>query len=116
MSMPNQLITRVPVSPPIWKGTHVIISLFIAITVPLGVLAAVLLLVRIAMRQERKRWLSNEAPTRITAMARVICGLYVHMPERDADTDNLSVRATGHYHDSSAGRPHDSGAGHDTTR
>jgi hypothetical protein len=94
----------------------VIISLFIAITVPLGVLAAVLVLVRIAMRQERKRWLSNEAPTRITAMARVICGLYVHTPERDADTDYLSVRATGHPHDSSTGRPQDSGASNDTNR
>ena len=93
-----------------------IISLFIAITVPLGVLAAVLVLMRIAMRQERERWLSNEAPTRITAMARIICGLYVHMPERDADADYLSVRATDHPHDSSTGRPQDSGASHDTTR
>lgn len=93
-----------------------IISLFIAITVPLGVLAAVLLLVRIAMRQERKRWLSNEAPTRITAMARVICGLYVHTPERDADSDDFSVRIATHPHDSSAGRPQDSGTSHDTNR
>jgi len=94
----------------------VIISLFIAITVPLSVLAAVLVLVRIAMRQERKRWLSNEAPTRITAMARIICGLYVHTPERDAGTDYLSVRTTDHPHDSSTGRPQDSGASHDTTQ
>ena len=93
-----------------------IISLFVAMTIPLGVLTAVLLLVRIAMRQERKRWLSNEAPTRITAMARIICGLYVHTPERDADTDYLSVRTTDHPHDSSTGRPQDSGASHDTNR
>jgi len=94
----------------------VIISLFIAITLPLGVLAAVLLLVRIATRQERERWLSNEAPTRIAAVARIISGLYVQMPERDADAHNLSVRTTDHPHDSSAGRPQDSGVGHDTTR
>jgi hypothetical protein len=94
----------------------VIISLFIAITAPLGVLAAVLVLMRIAMRQERERWLTNEAPTRIAAMARIISGLYVHMPERDADADNLSVRTTDHSHDSSTGRPQDSGVGHDTTR
>jgi hypothetical protein len=94
----------------------VIISLFIAIMAPLSVLAAVLLLVRIAMRQEGKRWLSNEAPTRITAVARIICGLYVHTPERDADTDYLSVRAPGHPHDSSPGRPQDSSASHDTNR
>jgi hypothetical protein len=106
----------VPTSPPFWKGTHVITSLFIAITVPLGVLAAVLVLMRIAMRQERGRWLSNEAPTRIAAMARIISGLYVHMPERDDDADYLSVRATDHPHDSSAGRPQDSGPSHDTTR
>jgi hypothetical protein len=93
-----------------------IISLFIAITVPLGVLAALLALMRIAMRQERGRWLSNETPTRITAMARIICRLYVHMPERDTDADYLSVRTTDHPQDSSAGRPHDSGASHDTTR
>ncbi len=93
-----------------------IISLFIAITAPLGVLAAVLVLMRIAMRQERERWLTNEAPTRIAAMARIISGLYVHMPERDADADNLSVRTTDHSHDSSTGRPQGSGAGHDTTR
>jgi hypothetical protein len=91
-------------------------SLFLVIIFPLGVLAAVLLLVRIAERQERRRWLSNEAPTRITAMARIICGLYVHMPERDAETDYLSVRATGHPHDSPAGRPQDSGTSHDTNR
>jgi hypothetical protein len=95
---------------------HVITSLFISTTVLLGVLAAVLVLVRIAMRQERRRWLSNEAPTRATAVARIICGLYVHMPERDADTDYLSVRTTGHFNDSSAGRPQDSGASNDTTR
>lgn len=93
-----------------------IISLFIAITAPLGVLAAVLVLMRIAMRQERKRWLSNEAPTRITAMARIICGLYVHTPERDAETDYLSVRTTGHPHNSSADRPQDSDTSHDTNR
>jgi hypothetical protein len=92
----------------------VLITLVIAITVPLGALAAVLVLVRIAIRQERERWLSNEPPTRITAMARIICGLYVHTPERDADTDYLSVRATDHPHDSPAGRPQDSGASHDT--
>jgi hypothetical protein len=106
----------VPTSPPIWKGTHVIISLFVAITVPLGVLAALLVLMGIAMRQERGRWLSNEAPTRIAAMARIISGMYVHMPERDADADYLSVRTIGHPHDSSTGRPQDSGTGHDTTR
>jgi hypothetical protein len=106
----------VPVSPSFWKGTHVIITLFVAITLPLGVLVAVLVLVRIAMRQERKRWLSNEAPTRITAMARIICGLYVHMPEHDADTDYLSARTIGHPRDWSAGRPQDSGASHDTNR
>jgi|HubBroStandDraft_1064217.scaffolds.fasta_scaffold3070063_1 hypothetical protein len=71
---------------------------------------------RIAMRQERERWLSNEAPTLIAAMARIISGLYVQMPERDADAHSLSVRATGHPHDSSAGRPHGPGASHDTTQ
>jgi hypothetical protein len=116
MNMPNHSQTRVPTSPPFWKGTHVVISLFIAITVPLGVLAAVLVLMRIAMRQERARWLSNEAPTRIAAVARIISGLYVHMPERYADADYLSVRTTDHPHDSSTGRPQDSGASHDTTR
>lgn len=95
---------------------HVITSLFIAIMVPLGVLAAVLVLMRIAMRQERGRWLSNEAPTRIAAMARIISGLYVHMPERDADAHNLSVRTTDHPHDSSTGRPHGPRASHDTTQ
>jgi hypothetical protein len=94
----------------------VIISLFIAITAPLGVLAALLVLMRIAMRQERQRWLSNEAPTRIAAMARIISGLYVQMPERDADVDYLSVRTTDHPHNSSTGRPHGPGADHDTTR
>lgn len=93
-----------------------IITLFIAITVPLGVLAAVLVLMRIAMRQEHKRWLSNKAPTGIAAVARVISGLYVHMPERDADADYLSVRTTDHPHDSWPGRPQDSGASHDATR
>jgi hypothetical protein len=94
----------------------VIISLFIAITVPLGLLTAVLVLMRIAMRQERERWLSNQAPTRIAAMARIISGLYVQMPERNADADSLSVRTTDHPHGSSTGHPQDSGAGHDTTR
>jgi hypothetical protein len=94
----------------------VLITLVIAITLPLGALAAILLLVRIAIRQERKRWLSNEPPTRITAMARIICGLYVHTAERDADTEYLSVRTTGHPHDSSAARPQDSGTSHDTNR
>ena len=93
-----------------------IISLFIAIAVPLGVLAAPLVLVRIAMRQERGRWLSNEPPTRIAALARIISGLYVHMPERDADFDYLSVRTTDHPHGPSTGRPHGPGASHGTTQ
>jgi hypothetical protein len=95
----------VPTSPPIWKGTHVIISLFIATTVPLGVLTALLVLMRIAVRQERGHWLSNEAPTRITAMARIVSGQYAQMPERNAYAQNLSVRTTDHPHDSSTGRP-----------
>jgi hypothetical protein len=94
----------------------VIISLFIAITAPLGVLAGLLVLMRIAMRQERGRWLSNEAPTRIAAMARIISGLYVHMPERDADAVYLSVRTTDRPRDSSTRRPQDSGASHDTNQ
>jgi hypothetical protein len=106
----------VPTSPPVWKGTHVIISLFIAITVPLGVLAAILVLMRIAMRQERERWLSNEAPTRIAALARIICRLYVHTPERDADTDYPSVRTTDHLNDSSPGHAQDPGPSHDDAR
>ena len=93
-----------------------IISLFIAITLPLGVLAAVLVLMRIATRQERERWLSNEAPTRIAAVARIISGLYVQMPERDADAHNLSVRTTDHPHGPSTGRPHGPGASHGTTQ
>ena len=93
-----------------------ITSLFIAITTPLGLLASVLVLMRIAMRQERQRWLSNEAPTRIAAMARIISGLYVHMPDRDADADYLNVRTTDHPHNSSTGRPHGPGASHDTTQ
>jgi hypothetical protein len=94
----------------------VIISLFIAITAPLAVLAGLLVLMRIAMRQERGRWLSNEAPTRIAAMGRIVFGLYVHMPERDADPDYLSARTTRHPHDSPTGRPQDSGAGQDATQ
>lgn len=86
-----------------WKGKHVIISLVIGITVPLGAMVAVLALIRIALRHERERWLSNEAPTRIAAVARAISGLYVHMPQRGPDPDSLADR-TNHP-----------GASHDTT-
>lgn len=73
-----------------------IISLVIVITVLLGAILAVLALIRIALRHERERWLSNEAPTRIAAAARTISGLYVQMPQRDPYVD--------HFHDSPTGR------------
>lgn len=101
---------------PFWKGTHVIIILLIATTVPLCALAVVLVLMQIAMRQERGRWLSNKAPTRIAAVARKICGLYVHTPEHDVDADYLSVRATDHLHDSPTGHAQGPGPSHDATR
>ncbi len=74
------------------KGKHVIIGVVLAIAVLAAALNGVLVLMRVGMNRERERFLSNAAPTRIAAVARVISGLYVHMPERDVDAEDATAR------------------------
>ncbi len=71
-----------------------IISVVLVISVVAAALAGVLMLMRVGMNGERERYLSNKAPTRVAAAARVISGLYVRMPDRDVDTGD----ATAHQH------------------
>jgi hypothetical protein len=46
-------------------------------------MVAVLVLMRVGMNRENRRYLSNEAPTRLARAMRTISGLHVQMPERD---------------------------------
>jgi hypothetical protein len=52
-----------------------------------GALIGIQVLMRAGMNRERERFLSNDAPTWISAVARFISGLYVHMPDRPARAD-----------------------------
>jgi hypothetical protein len=53
-------------------------GLFFAIT-----MVAVLVLMRVAMNRENRRYLANNAPTRLARAMRTLSGLHVQMPERD---------------------------------
>lgn len=77
-----------------------IISVAIAVAVLIAALAGVLVLMRVGMNHEHDRYLSSEAPTRIAAVARLITGLYVHMPDRAIDADDATARAGGLRQDS----------------
>jgi hypothetical protein len=64
-----------------------IIVVVLVVTFLTGASASVLVLMRAGMNREHDRYLSNEAPTLISAAARVVSGLYVRMPERSAHAD-----------------------------
>ncbi|MGH3276863.1 MAG: hypothetical protein ACRDNZ_21355 [Streptosporangiaceae bacterium] len=53
-------------------------GLFFAVT-----MLAALLLMRVGMNRENRRYLANDAPTPLARVMRFISGLHVQMPERD---------------------------------
>ncbi len=68
----------------------------VAVTFLAGVIAGVLVLMRLAIGRERRdRRFSREAPTRLAAAARIVGGLHVTMPEQEihADCDRTRIGA-----------------------
>jgi hypothetical protein len=60
------------------------IIVILAVTFLAGVLAGVLVIVRLAIgREEREGFFTSQAPTRATAAARSVAGLYVRGSCRD---------------------------------
>jgi hypothetical protein len=61
-----------------------IIVVVLAVAFLVGALAGVLVIVRLAVgREEQEGFLTTQAPTRATAAARSVAGLYVRKPGHD---------------------------------
>ena len=73
-----------------------IAGMIVALTFLAGVIAGVLVLMRLAIgREQRDGRFSREAPTRLAAAARIVGGLLVKMPEQGihADPDRTRIGA-----------------------